>query len=161
MANHPIHVVTAWIGNTPKIVLEHDLQTLESDFAKAVGDHQKSGAESGAVVVQKAVQTAADANDPEKPNATGCLGNQASRRVVFGLVPHCSTVQIAKVGLELNEEIPTNPSTTTSQAHIGGAESGAVEKHPVERSANLDVLAAFIAVLTPEQRVALARLLRG
>lgn len=29
MAEHPIHVVTAWIGNTPKIALEHYLQTLE------------------------------------------------------------------------------------------------------------------------------------
>ena len=41
MQRHPIHVVTAWIGNTPKIALGHYLQTLEADFAKAVrGDAQ-------------------------------------------------------------------------------------------------------------------------
>lgn len=45
MKHHPIHVVTAWIGNTPKIALEHYLQTLKADFEKAV----KGGAETGAV----------------------------------------------------------------------------------------------------------------
>lgn len=58
MANHPIHVVTAWIGNTPKIALGHYLQALDADFAKAV----KGGAESGAVVVQNAVQSPAAAS---------------------------------------------------------------------------------------------------
>ena len=32
----PIHVVTAWLGNTPKIALRHYLMTTEADFAKAV-----------------------------------------------------------------------------------------------------------------------------
>jgi len=45
MKDHPIHVVAAWIGNTPKIALAHYRQTLEGDFEKAV----KGGAESGAV----------------------------------------------------------------------------------------------------------------
>lgn len=64
MANHPIHVVTAWIGNTPKIALGHYLQTLDADFEKAV----KGGAESGAVVVQNAVQSRAAASGQD---ATG------------------------------------------------------------------------------------------
>jgi len=32
----PIHVVTAWLGNTPKIAMKHYLMTTEADFAKAV-----------------------------------------------------------------------------------------------------------------------------
>ncbi len=36
MRDHPIHVVTAWIGNTPKIALGHDLQTLDADFETAI-----------------------------------------------------------------------------------------------------------------------------
>jgi len=35
-ADHPIHVVTAWLGNTPKIAMRHYLMTTEADFAKAV-----------------------------------------------------------------------------------------------------------------------------
>lgn len=36
MRDHPIHIVTAWIGNTPKIALGHYLQTLDGDFEKAI-----------------------------------------------------------------------------------------------------------------------------
>ena len=61
MASHPIHVVTAWIGNTPAIALKHYLQVLDADFEKATRD----GTESGAVEVQKAVQSRAAANRPE------------------------------------------------------------------------------------------------
>ncbi len=69
MQSHPIHVVTAWIGNTPAIALGHYLQTLDADFAKAV----RGGAESGAVVVQKAVQTGPTAADPERQRRRGGL----------------------------------------------------------------------------------------
>ena len=58
MQYHPIHVVTAWIGNTPKIALGHYLQTLDADFTKAV-----RGPQSGAVVVHFPVQS---------PAANGC-----------------------------------------------------------------------------------------
>ncbi|MEZ6108675.1 MAG: site-specific integrase [Pirellulaceae bacterium] len=33
----PIHVVTAWLGNTPSIALRHYLLTTDSDFEKAAG----------------------------------------------------------------------------------------------------------------------------
>jgi len=32
---YPVHVVTAWLGNTPKIALKHYLMTTDSDFQKA------------------------------------------------------------------------------------------------------------------------------
>ncbi len=32
----PIHVVTAWLGNTPKIAIKHYLMTTDADFARAV-----------------------------------------------------------------------------------------------------------------------------
>lgn len=66
MQHHPIHVVTAWLGNTPKIALGHYLQTLEGDFRKAV----QGGAEGGAVAVQKAVQSATAGHCPELTNPT-------------------------------------------------------------------------------------------
>ena len=97
MQNHPIHVVAAWLGNTPKIALGHYLQTLEADFDKAV---RESGAKSGAVVVQNAVQTGADTIDPERTNATGSLESQSSRRVVSDSVEYCSNEQVGGEGLE-------------------------------------------------------------
>jgi excisionase family DNA binding protein len=34
---YPIHVVTAWLGNTPRIALKHYLMVTDSDFLKAIG----------------------------------------------------------------------------------------------------------------------------
>ena len=57
--SHPIHVVSAWLGNSPKIALAHYLQVVPGDFAKAVA----GGAESGAVVVQIPVQATASGGE--------------------------------------------------------------------------------------------------
>ncbi len=50
--NHPLHVVTAWLGNTPKIAMKHYFQVTDDDFAEAIG----GGAKSGATMVQNTVQ---------------------------------------------------------------------------------------------------------
>lgn len=76
MQSHPIHVVTAWIGNTPKIALGHYLQTLDGDFEKAV----KGGAESGAVVVQNTVQSGTAKHCQEMTQTSEPLEIQGSRR---------------------------------------------------------------------------------
>ena len=41
-AEFPLHVVTRWLGNTPKIAMKHYLQVTEDDFAKATGRDGKS-----------------------------------------------------------------------------------------------------------------------
>ncbi len=56
-AQHPLHVVTSWLGNTPKIAMKHYLQVTEIDFEKAaITTCEIGGAKSGAEAVQKAVQ---------------------------------------------------------------------------------------------------------
>ena len=52
----PIHVVTTWLGNTPKVALRHYLMTSEADFQRAA----RGGAESGAQAVQNPVQHSAE-----------------------------------------------------------------------------------------------------
>lgn len=47
--NYPIHVVTAWLGNTARIALKHFLQATDADFEQTSG----GGAESGTGAVQK------------------------------------------------------------------------------------------------------------
>jgi integrase len=42
----PLHVVTAWLGNTPRIAMKHYLQVTEADFRTAAGVGEKSGAAS-------------------------------------------------------------------------------------------------------------------
>ncbi len=52
----PSHVVCEWIGHSPAVAAAHYLTVRETDFERAAA----GGAESGAVAVQKAVQSPAD-----------------------------------------------------------------------------------------------------
>lgn len=70
MQYHPIHVVTAWLGNTPKIALGHYLQTLDRDFEKAIG-----GASGGAELVQNRVLTPADTDRHQNQKSVVLPGN--------------------------------------------------------------------------------------
>lgn len=54
--NHPIHVVAAWLGNTPTIAARHYLQVTDADFERAIEPAEKSGGKSGAEVGKDAVQ---------------------------------------------------------------------------------------------------------
>ena len=56
---YPIHVVTAWLGNTPSIALRHYLLTTDEDFEKAAAipnPTKESSNEPPTDAVQKAVQ---------------------------------------------------------------------------------------------------------
>jgi integrase len=55
---YPIHVVTSWLGNTPRIALKHYLQVTDADFDRAAEVTDVGGAESGARSAQKAAQHA-------------------------------------------------------------------------------------------------------
>lgn len=56
MRDHPIHVVTAWLGNTPSVAMKHYLQVVEDDFQRANG----SDAQSSAPVAQNRAQRKED-----------------------------------------------------------------------------------------------------
>ncbi len=62
---YPIHVVTAWLGNTPRIALKHYLQVTDADFERAAEVAEKSGAESGAPSAQNAAQPGRATNGGE------------------------------------------------------------------------------------------------
>ncbi len=44
LARHfPIHVVTAWLGNTPRFALKHYLTVIDADFERAAGATEGGG----------------------------------------------------------------------------------------------------------------------
>ncbi len=49
----PVQVVTTWLGNTPKVAMQHYLMTTDEHFARAIGEESK-----GAGVAQNAAQQA-------------------------------------------------------------------------------------------------------
>lgn len=85
-AAYPIQVVTAWLGNTPRIALKHYLQVTDGDFARAAASPArdinltdettpKGAAESGASIsktMQNPVQQAGASlrNDSHQKNIT-------------------------------------------------------------------------------------------
>ncbi len=93
---HPIHAVCSWIGNTPAIANRHYLQVLDSDFRKAA----QGGANSGAVVVQNAVQTGSPVNGQKATHRAGTLENLASCPVTVSAARLCTVVQMGPAGLE-------------------------------------------------------------
>ena len=96
MKNHPIHCVCSWLGNTPTVALRHYLQVVEADFERAVG----GGAKSGAVAVQKPVQSGADKNDLETTEATKTLPKKSFRRLVSAAVTSRPIIQVGDTGFE-------------------------------------------------------------
>jgi len=75
-AEYPLHVVCAWIGNSALIAQKHYLQVTESDFERATCGGPEGGAKSGAVVVQKAVQSAAVGNCQQSPETHKAPGDR-------------------------------------------------------------------------------------
>ena len=65
----PVQVVTSWLGNTPKVAMQHYLMTTDEHFDAAVGDEStsraahKSGAESGAASARRESHGAASRDD--------------------------------------------------------------------------------------------------
>jgi hypothetical protein len=64
-AEHPIHVVANWMGNTPAIAQRHYLVVTDGDFAKAMAADAPGAAESGARAVQNSVQHPVTGNATE------------------------------------------------------------------------------------------------
>ena len=55
----PVHVVTAWLGNSPDVARKHYLQLTDAHFEKAIGGGEKSVAETVAETERKPKQRAA------------------------------------------------------------------------------------------------------
>ena len=86
---YPLHVVTAWIGNSIPIAAKHYLKVTDADFTRAA----TGGAESGAVVTQKAAQTGADAKRPEGTEVGQTPGNKVVCPLPSSPVSYCLDVQ--------------------------------------------------------------------
>ena len=75
--NSPVHVVAAWLGNTPRIAMRHYLQVRESDFLKAVQKAVQRAPNSGQAV-QNPVQPACATSRQEatQPQAMPGVGRE-------------------------------------------------------------------------------------
>jgi len=122
MQDHPIHVVTAWIGNTPKIALGHYLQTLEADFAKAVRGDATDDARATRIPTQSGAATS-ERERPEPAEPSGKPGVPPAPDGSCSLVPDCPDGQ---GGTRTTRRIDYESQHFRTNRGTGGAESGAV-----------------------------------
>lgn len=103
---HPMHVVTAWLGNTPRIALKHYLQVTDADFERAA----KGGAECGAPSAQNAAQRAhaVSSGESHEPSATpaGCA--------TFAIP--CESSLVTAQAFSGEDRIRTTPTTPANSA---------------------------------------------
>jgi integrase len=83
---HPLHVVTAWIGNSAPIAARHYLQVTDGDFDRA----NQRGTDSGTVAAQNAAQQAAARSRTVPQETTQAPDNQG---LVLDVANPCDTVQ--------------------------------------------------------------------
>lgn len=84
-AEYPVHVVTAWLGNTPKIAMKHYLMTTESDFSKAIGK-----------LVQMAVQNPVQSSDNSGAKSGAAASQGVSQEAARNAISRCETTAYAK-----------------------------------------------------------------
>ena len=58
MESYPLQVVTAWLGNTPKVAMRHYLMTTYEHFAAAVKDDNPTNEGCAGKAAQKAARQA-------------------------------------------------------------------------------------------------------
>jgi integrase len=114
-SKYPVHVVTAWLGNTPAIAMKHYLQVTDDDFDKAAG-----AAESGAPALHFAVQTVAagfrhQATDSTQAQAVGDFRRE--------LPPGGDACQDAR-GDHLRPEMGPQGHPERDEGHPGGGGRG-------------------------------------
>ena len=152
-AEHPIHVVTAWLGNTPQIAMRHYLKVTDSDFQKAAGRGQKSGAKSGALPGQNRVQPveAALGHSDEKSTQSKRGKQHRLMSATTGLM--LLTPQMRERGLEPTQETPGK----TAIEPDGGAKSGALFQPGGCTDADLAAVVAAWPTLPEDVRQSILR----
>jgi len=110
---------------------------------------------------QKEAQHVAAKSRTEQKHSEENLASEGFLRDSAILRNSMTTIRMGGEGLELQATTTIHNNDLRNLHSDGAAKSGAVGSEPAPNGANLDVLAAFVAVLSPEQRATLAKLLGG
>ena len=81
---YPIHVVTFWLGNTPRIAMKHYLMATEEDFSKAMGR-----------MVEKAVQNQVQFSDNSGAKSGAATCRDDSQDLALNDISRCETTAYA------------------------------------------------------------------
>jgi len=105
-ADYPLHVVTGWLGNTPKVAMRHYLTVTDSDFDRATKPGPQSAAKSAADALQKALQPVSGDICPNDNRLTQTQGHEALRHTSADCDLFRLESSVAGTGREHPQETP-------------------------------------------------------
>jgi hypothetical protein len=157
-AEYPVHVVTGWLGNTPKIAMKHYLMTTESDFSKAMGR-----------LVEKAVQNPVQLSDNSGAKSGAAASRGVSQEVARNDISRCETTAYAKYCDDLprpakiisgEDRTRTQPENTGKSKFFDpyAAQSGAASDVRVLAAELARIVAVWPMLSAPIRRAMLALL---
>lgn len=133
---YPIHVVTSWLGNTPRIALKHYLQVTDADFERAAEASEQGGAKSGARSAQKAAQ-------PGRVTKGGESHDPSATPVGCAIFATLSDIQLFDAKSLSGEDRIRTPHENTGESTVSdqsGAESGAIDDESEPADPNLSAV---------------------
>jgi integrase len=161
---HPIHESAKWLGHSPTVAAKHYLQSKDLHFKAVTGSGPwigstptESGAESGAVLAQKAAQI------PAAPFSAELKSTALSLKQQRGCAGSCETVQPRASHFSGRRGIRTfaeNPEESRGEDQ-SGAESGAVHLRADPDDGDLRMLANVWTTLSAEIRAVLLTMVRS
>lgn len=160
-AEHPLHIVCSWIGNSALVAQKHYLQVTDADFERAVSGQLKGGAQSGARAVHFPVQSAAGRNCQDSPEMKKALANKGFMQTLATVVNRLQMGGIPPRGLETDSTTAISDNTLAQSSFSSGAQSGAVCDETGSAVLTVEALAAALLGLSPEDRARLAAMLLG
>ena len=99
-AQFPIHVVTKWLGNTPRVALKHYLQVTDADYDRAGMGAAKSGADA----LQNQVQQRSAITSNKSPETTQALEESRACNAECETVRNCATSQAVYAPCQSGED---------------------------------------------------------
>lgn len=135
MKQFPIHVVTAWIGNSVPVAMKHYLQVTDADFELANKGDVKSDAQATQIPTSQAHATIRK-QSPEMQKALAKQG--LMRDSALG----CEKLLSQKMAGTGFENLPET-NWETHNLEFGGAQSGSVGTRPPDTDSDLQTVIEY------------------
>ena len=98
--DHPLHVVAAWIGNTPTVAMGHYLQVIDSDWEKATTTTEKSNTKSDTLGVEMTHFNTYCGGSQTFTNVQELIQILGNSSVLSTIIEEMQNEQVPRVGIE-------------------------------------------------------------
>ena len=97
---HPLHVVAAWIGNTPTVAIGHYLQVIDSDWERAASTTTKSDTKNDTLITEMAHFTTYSGDTTIGQDVSNSIENGLNSSVLAIITEELLKKKTSRQGLE-------------------------------------------------------------